>query len=129
MALGDSRPFGRQRRERSKEARSKRYTVKVTAEERVQLEARAAVAGVGVPELLFDAAMNTTTSTSAERAAAIAQLYALRKAMATSANNINQLARFANTEGAFPAEAEAAVREYRELLEEIKQATAGLAQR
>ncbi|WP_189607837.1 plasmid mobilization relaxosome protein MobC [Mycetocola manganoxydans] len=42
--------------------------------------------------------------------------------MANVANNVNQLARFANTESTFPAEAEAIVQEYRALVPRLSAA-------
>lgn len=107
--------FGRKRR-RNAPAGSKRdkvYRVYVTAEEDIQLTARASVRSVTVPRLLFESALNVHVETSADREAAIAELFAIRRLMANIANNTNQLAKYANTEGAFPDEAAAVVAEYR----------------
>ena len=110
--------LGRRRRANAPagERRSKRYTVKVTAAEQAELEARATAAGVDVPRLMFESALSSSVETSAERKRAIAELFAVRREVGTIANNVNQLARYANTEGRFPAEAEAVVAEFRQRL-------------
>lgn len=105
---GRRRVFGRQRRANSDAPRSKKYEVKVTPEEDVQLRARAAVRQVTVPRLLFEAAMSGELVTSTDRKEIVAEIFAIRFLLGNISNNMNQLARFANTEGQFPADAEAA---------------------
>lgn len=122
--------FGRQRRANLpvpvaggvREKRAKRYTVKVSAEEQVQLEARAVLAGSTVSRLLFEAAMDSRVETVTDRKALGAELLAVQRLLANIANNTNQLARFANSEGQFPAEAELVVAEYRALVPRIREA-------
>jgi len=87
----------------------------VTATEQAALEARANAAGVDVPRLMFEAALASDVETSAERKRAIAELFAVRREVGSIANNVNQLAKYANTEGHFPREAEAVVAEFRQL--------------
>ena len=101
--------------------------MKVTAAEQAELEARATAAGVDVPRLMFEAALSSSVETSAERKRAIAELFAVRREVGTIANNVNQLARYANTEGRFPAEAEAVVAEFRNLSPRLSAATDRLA--
>lgn len=108
--------FGRQRRANADTPRDRRYVVKVNADEDAQLRTRAAVAAVTVPRLMFESAMNAHIETDTARKEVIAEVFAVRRLMATVANNVNQLARFANTESVFPAEAEAVVAEYRTLV-------------
>ncbi len=112
----ERRLFGRQRRANSATPRDAgRYVVKTNADEDAQLRARAVVAGVTVPRFLVEAGLNAHVETSTERKQTIAELFALSRTLGTVANNVNQLARYANTEGRFPEEAEAVVAEYRGL--------------
>jgi acyl carrier protein phosphodiesterase len=100
--------FARKRRENAPDgARTKYYRVYVTAEEDAQLQARALVAGdVTVPRLLFESAMNAQIRTDSEWKSAVAELMQVRADLGRMASNLNQLARFANTEGQFPAQVE-----------------------
>lgn len=122
--------LGRRRRANAPagEKRTKRYTVKVTPSEQTALEARAAEAGIDVPRLLFEAALAPDVETHAERKQAIAELFALRREVASIANNANQLAKYANTEHRFPKEAEAVLREFRELYPQLSAAVDRLAE-
>lgn len=124
----ERRLFGRQRRANSDTPRDAgRYVVKTNAEEDAQLRARAVVAGVTVPRFLVEAGMNAHVETSTERKQAIAELFALSRTLGTVANNVNQLARYANTEGRFPVEAESVVVEYRGLSARIDETIRRLA--
>lgn len=122
--------LGRRRRANAPagEKRSKRYTVKATASEEGELEARARAAGVDVPRLMFEAALASDVETSAERKQAIAELFAVRREVGSIANNVNQLAKFANTESRFPKEAEAVVAEFRALYPRLSAAVDRLAE-
>jgi hypothetical protein len=116
----ERRLFGRQRRANADGGpREKRYTVKVTPEEQVQLIARAVARNVTVPRLMVESAMNTHIETTTDRQEAIAELFAVRRLLANHANNVNQIARFANEERQFPEEAKAIVAEYRALVPQI----------
>ncbi len=100
----ERRLFGRQRRANDNDgARQKRYVVKANAEEQTQLEARALVRGVTVPRLMVVSALNLHIETDTDRKEAIAELFALRRLLANVANNVNQIAKYANEERAFPA--------------------------
>ncbi|MCJ1702113.1 MobC family plasmid mobilization relaxosome protein [Rathayibacter festucae] len=79
----------------------------VTAEEDAALQARAVVAGdITVPRLLFESAMNAQVRTDAEWKSVVAELMQVRADLGGMARNLNQLARFANAEGQFPAQVE-----------------------
>ncbi|MEO5536029.1 MAG: MobC family plasmid mobilization relaxosome protein [Pseudolysinimonas sp.] len=120
--------FGRRRRANaSGERRTKRYPVTVTATEDAELIAKAKAAGMTVPRLLHESAKSAHVETSTERKAAIASLFLLRREVGTIANNVNQLAKFANTERTFPREAEAVVAEFRRLYPRIREAVDRLA--
>ena len=66
------------------------------------MRARAGELGVSVPRLLVESALSGV-ETPAERRAWIAGLFELRRLLATVANNVNQLAKVANTSGELPA--------------------------
>ncbi|MBO0982684.1 plasmid mobilization relaxosome protein MobC [Rathayibacter sp. SD072] len=100
--------------------------VKVTASEDVQLRARAEVREVTVARLLFESAMDSNVVTAAERKEAVAMLFKLQREMSTVANNVNQIARYANTERRFVAEAEDVLVEYRALSRQIESALAAV---
>lgn len=120
----ERRVFGRRRRANvpQEQRRDRRYEVSVNGEEDTQLRARAVVAGVTVPRFLYESAMAAHVHTDTDRKAAIAELFALRRDMAGVATNVNQLAKWANEERAFPAEASAVVAEYRAVVAEIRTA-------
>ena len=123
----ERRLFGRQRRANVDVPRDRRYTVKVNAEEDAQLRARAVVAGVTVPRLMFESAMNAHIETDTARQEVIAEFFAVRRLMANVANNVNQLAKYANTESVFPQDAEAIVAEYRAIVPRLSDALDRLA--
>lgn len=120
----ERRMFGRRRRANVPQdrKRDRRYEVSVNQDEDVQLQARAIAAGVTVPRFLFESAMSAHVETDTDRKAAIAELFKLRRDMAGVATNVNQLAKWANEERAFPADAEAVVIEYRAVVAEIRTA-------
>ena len=114
--MSERRLFGRQRRANADVPRDRRYVVKVNGLEDAQLRARAVVAGVTVSRLLFESAMNAHIETDTARKEVVSEVFAVRRLMANVANNVNQLARYANSESVFPAEAEAVVAEYRSIV-------------
>ncbi|SEN93103.1 mobilisation protein (MobC) [Cryobacterium luteum] len=124
----ERRLFGRQRRANVDVPRDRRYTVKVNAEEDAQLRARAVVAGVTVSRLMFESAMNAHIETDTARQEVIAEFFAVRRLMANVANNVNQLAKYANTESVFPQDAEAIVAEYRAIVPRLSDALDRLAE-
>ena len=124
----ERRLFGRQRRANDPDGpRERRYVVRVNREEDAQLQARAIVRNVKVPRLLFESAMATHVETDTDRKEAIAELFAIRRLLANVANNVNQMAKYANEERAFPADADAIVKEYRALVPQISAAVERLA--
>lgn len=123
------RLFGRRRRANapSDQPRKKSYSVGVTPDEKLALEARAAVLQVTVPRLLIESAMNPGVRTDTEWKTVAATLFELRRLMGNVANNVNQLARFANEESVFPSEAEAVTAEYRHMVKRLDDAVRALA--
>jgi hypothetical protein len=98
----NTRPVGRVNRSREHEPRRVYQQVTLTHEERDQLRERAGALGVSVPRLLVESALSGV-ETPAERRAWVAELFELRRLLATVANNVNQLAKVANTSGELPA--------------------------
>ncbi len=94
----DRRPKGRTRRARESLRREVIQKVKLTDEERDRLRARAAELGMSVPRLLVESALSGV-ATPTERRRTVAELFEIRRLLATVANNVNQLARSANISG------------------------------
>ena len=72
--------------------------VTLTEPEREQLRERAAELGVSVPRLLVESALSGV-ETPSDRREMIAELFEVRRLLATVANNVNQLAKMANISG------------------------------
>ena len=102
MSGRGSRPPGRTRRERQAHPRQAEQKVKLSLEEREQLRERASELGVSVPRLMVESALSGV-ETPAERRVWIAELFELRRRLATVANNVNQRAKIANVSGELPA--------------------------
>lgn len=98
----ESRPIGRARREREAAPRRVYQQVKLTPDEQHELRSKAGELGVSVPRLLVEAALGGGSETATERRREIAELFEVRRLLATVANNVNQLARTANTTGELP---------------------------
>ena len=96
-----SRPVGRVRRRREEGARRISQQVLLTEQERDELRARAGELGVSVPRLLVESALSGV-ETPGERRAWIAEVFEVRRLLATVANNVNQLAKVANIGGELP---------------------------
>jgi hypothetical protein len=94
----DARPKGRARRGREAKPRRVYQQVTLTEVEREQLRARAAELGVSVPRLMVESALSGV-ETPPDRKRMVAELFEVRRLLATVANNVNQLARSANISG------------------------------
>ena len=78
--------------------RSRKHEVKVSETEADLLAAKAAGLGVSVPRLLVECALSPVSGeTSSERRAAMAELFAVHRLLAAVSNNVNQMARVANS--------------------------------
>ena len=115
--------FGRKRRANAgaEDRREKSYRVYVTVDEDAHLRARAEGLGVTVPRLLFESAMNAQVRTDTEWKSAVMALFKTNNLLGNLTNNVNQLARFANTEGQFPGDAAAIYEEFRRLAPMIEE--------
>jgi Bacterial mobilisation protein (MobC) len=102
VSSGATHPQGRTRRERQAQPREAEQKVRLSVEEKRRLRERAGELGVSVPRLMVEAALSGV-ETPAQRRAWIAELFELRRLLATVANNVNQLAKVANTSGELPA--------------------------
>lgn len=109
-------PGGRRRRKPG--GRTKQVNVKVSLEEYEQLSARAAEVGVSVPRFLVESSLGGGVSPS-ERRAWIASFLAARHQVAGAVNNLNQLARWANTNEAYPPGADRTAEALAEVLEQL----------
>ncbi|WP_344750184.1 MobC family plasmid mobilization relaxosome protein [Kribbella solani] len=82
-----------------------RVDVKLSPEEAAVLRARAAEQQVSLPRLLVESTLAASGETPTQRRDAMAKLFALQRTLGGIANNVNQLAKHANTDGRFPDQA------------------------
>lgn len=121
---------GRRRRANVQGGRQHRHEVKVSPEEEGVLLRLALQHRVTVPRLLVEAAMSMDAAngesieTPTQRAEAVRMLFGLRRQLGSMANNVNQIARVANTTGVVPSNYEATmtaiVRTAREVEEAVE---------
>lgn len=120
----DRRPKGRTRRARESVRREVIQKVKLTDEERDRLRARAAGLGMSVPRLLVESALSGVETPTGRRRM-VAELFEIRRLLATVANNVNQLARLANISGQVASERrlEHTLGEVDELIAQLRELT------
>lgn len=108
---------GRQRRSRiAGGARSKMIGVRVTPEERDEVERLAGERGMTPPELLLKAALTESIEGAdqvAERRLVAAELMAVQRLIGRTADNMNQIAKKANTVHEVPSDFAPAIAEAR----------------
>ncbi|WP_299039820.1 MobC family plasmid mobilization relaxosome protein [uncultured Pseudokineococcus sp.] len=121
------RSLGRRRRANVAGGRLHHHKVSVTPEEEAVLVRLAESQGVTVVRLLVESAMAPQGETSAQRRAAMAELFAIRRQLAGIANNVNQLARHANAGDEFPPEARAVLARVKTLAFRIDDVLDGIA--
>jgi hypothetical protein len=99
------RALDRRRRENAPVAREKRHNVYVSPEEAGRLARLAEERHMTVPRLLVEAAFaleaRQSGQTETERRELVTLLFNLHRALGAIGNNINQLARLANSTGEF----------------------------
>lgn len=131
--MSESRPagrvFGRRRRANVAGGRQHRHEVKVSPEEEALLVQLALAQGVTVPRLLVESALSAQGETPTARREAMAELFAVRRLLAAVSNNVNQLAKQANSGDGFPAEAVAVLPAIRRVVLRIDATLDGLAAR
>ena len=111
--------LSKRRRANSPAGTKKRRDVWVTAEEEAALVARAAREKVTVPNLLITAALSEGSETPTERKAAMAELMGIHTLLARVSNNVNQIARHANSTGEVLPETVETLREARRFGDEV----------
>lgn len=128
MIVSDRPLFGRRRQANVTHGRAIRHVVKVTPEEEAQLLGRAHEQQVSVPRLMVDAALAPEGGISMnERRQAAVEITEVRRLLASIANNANQVAKYANTEGAIPDWIDAVMEDYRALRPRLNAAVDDLA--
>ncbi|MPY12263.1 plasmid mobilization relaxosome protein MobC [Arthrobacter bussei] len=99
----------RRRRANVDGGRMHRHVVKVTPEEEAQLVMVAERHHVTVARLLIESALSEAGETPSERRSQFVELSNLARLVGTVANNVNQVARHANSTSEIPADAAASV--------------------
>lgn len=121
------RLFSRRRRANVEGGRQHFHKVKVSPEEEALLLQLAEKQGVTIPRLLVESALSSEASeTPTERKQAIAELFAIHTLLARVSNNVNQLARHANSGDEFPAEAAATLAYVKKLAVRIREVVDGI---
>lgn len=114
---------GLRRRRRAVGGRRTRYEVRVTPEEEGRLRVLALRYGVSIQKLLVDSTLGggaaTAAATGAERESILVELFKLHRLLANVANNVNQIARVANTTGEIAPETDATFAAARRTAERI----------
>jgi len=109
----------RRRRANVPGGRHHSHEVRVTPEEEAQLAQRAEAQRVSVPRLMIESALSDTGETPTQRREAMTELFAIRRHLAGLTNNVNQLARLANTDGRLPVGTAAALQDIRLVVDKI----------
>jgi hypothetical protein len=102
--------------------RPRQVIVRLTVDEHVALQRRAADANVSVQRYLLEAGLSGTSGDGAARRRAERELGATRGLLRATGNNLNQLAKWANANGALPSHLEP-------VLTSVAGATSALAER
>jgi len=121
-----NRQLMRRRRANVAGGRKHRHEVLVTEFEEARLAQLAEAQRITVPRLLIESALAAQGETSTQRREAMAELFAIRRALAGTANNVNQLARAANSEERAPFDVHVVLGELDERLRSIDSAIDGL---
>jgi hypothetical protein len=106
-----------------------RHEVKVSPEEEAQLVALAEKHRVTIPRLLIEAALNEDSESPSERRDQFMQLSNLQRLIGSVANNVNQIARHANSTGEVPPEAAATIAHAKSVIVRIDRQLADMAGR
>lgn len=118
--------LARRRRHNVAGGRKHSHRVKVTEFEEARLAQLAEAHRVSVPRLLVESALADSGETPTQRREAMAELFAIRRALANTANNVNQLARAANSDERAPFDVQHVLGELDERLHSIDAAIDGL---
>ncbi|GAA2148736.1 plasmid mobilization protein [Actinomadura napierensis] len=118
-----SRPRKVTRLQRAPGGRQNVVKVLMTDEEKVQIAARAKVAGVSMQRLMIEAALAGDEQTASERRGLIAEFAGARRLVAAIGRNLNQLTRAANASGEVPQEVTATMHAAARALGRLSEAT------
>jgi hypothetical protein len=108
----------RQRQANTTGGRSIRQEVKLTAAEAAALKLKARKLGVSVPRLLVESAL-AEHETTTDRQNLMAALFGLQRLGGNIANNVNQIAKKANSDDEFPEAARPLLAHIRKLVQRI----------
>lgn len=114
------------RRRRLAGGRERRFYVKASEAEAQRLQELAAGAGVSVPRLLVESTLAGGRASAGERAAVLAELVALSRAVGRVGVNVNQIARATNATGELPEQTEDTLAVVREVGARIAEVMAAL---
>ena len=106
------------RRRRKPGGRERRTNLRMTEDEQDKLTKLAAEAGVSIPRFLIESALGGGVKPS-QRRIMVTELLAAKNQVAGAANNLNQLARWANTNEAYPPGADRAAEALADALERL----------
>lgn len=111
--------WGKQNRDVERGGRTERFPLRLSVAERAALDVKATQHGVTVTRLLVESALGDGMAGAVERRTIVAELTQIRTLLGRQSSNINQIARWANSEREFPADAAAAVEAARALMQRI----------
>ena len=106
------------RRRRKPGGRERRTNLRMTEDEHDKLTELAAEAGVSIPRFLIESALGGGVKPS-QRRIMVTELLAAKNQVAGAANNLKQLARWANTNEAYPPGADRAAEALADALERL----------
>jgi hypothetical protein len=115
-------PVQQNRLRRVSGGRQRQVIVRLTIDEHVALQGRAADANVSVQRYLLEAGLSGVAGDGAARRRSERELVATRGVLRAAGNNLNQLAKWANANGALPSHLEP-------ILAGVASATSALAER
>ncbi|REE98989.1 mobilization protein MobC [Thermomonospora umbrina] len=104
LSQDEGKGFGLSEKRLTRHPGGRKRAVKVllTEEERATIVRRAEAARVSIPRLLVEAALSGNARTATERRAIVIEVLAVRRLVAALGNNVNQLAKVANSTGEIP---------------------------
>src|ERR1035437_1638519 len=120
-------PTGRAvRMSRSPGGRHRILGVRLTEEEESQIRRRADECGLSAQRFLVEAAMSGSATAATERRRAQRNAERARLVLASISNNVNQLAKWANTNHAMPADLDGLIHDLGRAIESVEQTAVGL---
>ena len=115
------------RMRRSPGGRQGRLNLRLTNEEEREIRHRAEGCGLSAPRYLIEAGLSRSASDAADRRRVEWDLGQARVVLKAAGNNLNQLAKWANANGALPAHIETALGEVHRAVEVIEECAKAVA--